>query len=96
MLHNFFNLSGDMVYLMAMVTPLALMFILGPWTIRKLRELKAGQPVREAHGNVHAPDHAAKAGTPTMGVFSAIFAVDIGVRSMCLACNVCHGFSRFP
>ena len=92
MLHYFFNLSGDMVYLMAVVTPLALMFILGPWTIRKLRELKAGQPVRKAHGNVHAPDHAAKAGTPTMGgvlligaiwVFSLLF---LPLTSVCVQC----------
>jgi phospho-N-acetylmuramoyl-pentapeptide-transferase len=47
----------------ATVTALLLSFLIGPYLIRKLRELKAGQTIRE-----EGPEsHRAKAGTPTMG-----------------------------
>jgi phospho-N-acetylmuramoyl-pentapeptide-transferase len=47
----------------ATVTALFLSFLIGPYIIRKLRELKAGQRIRE-----EGPEsHQAKAGTPTMG-----------------------------
>lgn len=67
MLNYIFKISGDVMCAAACLLPLALVMAFGPWTIRKLREIKAGQPLREAHGNVHAPDHANKVGTPTMG-----------------------------
>ncbi len=46
----------------ATLTALFLSFMLGPPLIRKLSTLRVGQPIREI-----GPDHAAKAGTPTMG-----------------------------
>ena len=46
----------------ATLTALFLSFVLGPILIRKLSSLSMGQPIREI-----GPDHAAKAGTPTMG-----------------------------
>ncbi len=67
MLALFFELSSSFLRVLAAVVPPLLILLLAPGVIRKLRALKAGQPVREAHGNVHAPAHAAKAGTPTMG-----------------------------
>lgn len=47
----------------AMVTALVLSFLVGPWLIRKLRDLKAGQMIREEGPEAHRR----KAGTPTMG-----------------------------
>ena len=47
----------------ATVTALLLSFVIGPFIIRKMRQLKAGQTIRE-----EGPEsHRAKAGTPTMG-----------------------------
>jgi phospho-N-acetylmuramoyl-pentapeptide-transferase len=47
----------------AAVTALLVTFLLGPWLIRKLRELKAGQAIR--HDGPQS--HLVKSGTPTMG-----------------------------
>jgi phospho-N-acetylmuramoyl-pentapeptide-transferase len=47
----------------ASVTALFLALILGPWVIRKLRELQIGQYIREEGPKSHQK----KAGTPTMG-----------------------------
>jgi phospho-N-acetylmuramoyl-pentapeptide-transferase len=46
----------------ATLTALFVSFLLGPWVIRRLQELRIGQPIREI-----GPDHQAKEGTPTMG-----------------------------
>ncbi len=47
----------------ASLTGLFLSLVLGPWVVRKLRELQIGQVIRE-----EGPQrHQAKAGTPTMG-----------------------------
>ncbi len=46
----------------ATLTALFLAFLVGPPLIRALSRLRAGQPIREI-----GPDHAQKAGTPTMG-----------------------------
>jgi phospho-N-acetylmuramoyl-pentapeptide-transferase len=47
----------------ASLTALVLCLVLGPWVIRKLREMQIGQYIRE-----EGPEsHQAKAGTPTMG-----------------------------
>ncbi len=75
MLNDLFTMNEALVRIAALVVPLVLVLALCPWSIRKLQELKAGQPVRAAHGNVHAPDHAGKAGTPTMGGLLLIGAV---------------------
>jgi phospho-N-acetylmuramoyl-pentapeptide-transferase len=55
----------------ATLTALLITFILGPWLIRKLKELQLGQRVRE---DVPAR-HRAKEGTPTMGGALIIIAV---------------------
>jgi phospho-N-acetylmuramoyl-pentapeptide-transferase len=55
----------------ATLTALLITFILGPWLIKKLKELQLGQRVRE-----DAPArHRAKEGTPTMGGALIIIAV---------------------
>jgi len=47
----------------ASLTALFLTLVLGPWVVRKLREMQVGQFIRE-----EGPErHQAKAGTPTMG-----------------------------
>jgi len=48
---------------MAAMTALLIGILFGPWVIRRLAELKIGQPVRE-YG---MQSHLAKSGTPTMG-----------------------------
>ena len=48
---------------MAAMTALLIGLVFGPWLIRKLAELKIGQPIRE-YG---VQTHLAKSGTPTMG-----------------------------
>jgi phospho-N-acetylmuramoyl-pentapeptide-transferase len=55
----------------AVLTALLLSFLLGPWAIRKLRELKVGQQVRDDGPETHL----SKAGTPTMGGLLILFAV---------------------
>ena len=46
----------------ATLTALFITFLVGPWLIRRLADLRVGHPIREI-----GPDHQAKAGTPTMG-----------------------------
>ncbi len=48
---------------LAALTALIISFIVGPWMIRRLTELKVGQPVRDDGPQTHL----VKAGTPTMG-----------------------------
>jgi phospho-N-acetylmuramoyl-pentapeptide-transferase len=63
--NSFFNVFRYITFrsAYATVTALLLAFLIGPWIIRKMRELKAGQTIRE-----EGPEsHQAKAGTPTMG-----------------------------
>ena len=48
---------------LASLTALFLSLVLGPWVVRKLRELQIGQYIREEGPK----NHHAKAGTPTMG-----------------------------
>lgn len=63
--HTFFNVFRYITFrsAYATVTALFISFLLGPWVIRKLRSLKAGQMIRE-----EGPEsHQRKAGTPTMG-----------------------------
>jgi phospho-N-acetylmuramoyl-pentapeptide-transferase len=47
----------------ASITALAISLIFGPWVIRRLREFKVGQIIRQEGPQTHR----AKAGTPTMG-----------------------------
>jgi len=58
---------------MASLTALFLCLVLGPWLVRKLRELQVGQFIRE-----EGPErHQAKAGTPTMGGILIILGIAI-------------------
>ncbi|MDR1625259.1 MAG: phospho-N-acetylmuramoyl-pentapeptide-transferase [Spirochaetia bacterium] len=59
----------------AAVTALLLSFLMGPWVIRQLKILKAGQKVREDGPKTHL----AKSGTPTMGGVMIIFAIVVAV-----------------
>jgi phospho-N-acetylmuramoyl-pentapeptide-transferase len=58
---------------LAALTALIISFIVGPWMIRKLTELKVGQPVRDDGPQTHL----VKAGTPTMGGALILAAVAI-------------------
>ncbi len=61
---------------MAAMTSLLIGLALGPWVIRRLGELKIGQPIRE-YG---VAEHIAKAGTPTMG--GVLILIGIGVSTL--------------
>ena len=57
----------------ASLTALVLCLVLGPWVIRRLREMQIGQFIRE-----EGPErHQAKAGTPTMGGVLIVMAIVI-------------------
>ena len=58
---------------MAAVTALLIGLVLGPFVIRKLTELKIGQPIRE-YG---VQSHIAKRGTPTMGGVLILLAIGL-------------------
>ena len=60
----------------AAITAMIIAMVLGPWLIRKLRELQMGQYIRE----LGPQSHQSKAGTPTMGGLLILFAV--GVASL--------------
>jgi phospho-N-acetylmuramoyl-pentapeptide-transferase len=62
--------------LMSAVTALLIGLALGPFVIRKLTELKIGQPIRE-YG---VQEHMAKRGTPTMG--GALILLAIGLSTL--------------
>jgi phospho-N-acetylmuramoyl-pentapeptide-transferase len=58
----------------ATLTALFISFIVGPWMIRRLAELRMGQPIREI-----GPKHQDKAGTPTMGGLLILFSLMVSV-----------------
>jgi len=58
---------------MAAMTALVIGLVLGPWVIRRLTELKIGQPVRE-YG---VQTHLVKSGTPTMGGVLILLSITI-------------------
>jgi phospho-N-acetylmuramoyl-pentapeptide-transferase len=58
---------------LASLTALFLTLVLGPWTIRRLRELQIGQFIRDEGPQAHQ----AKAGTPTMGGVLIVFGIVI-------------------
>ena len=64
-LENFFGLFGSLTFrgILAALTSLALSLWLGPAVIRRLGQLKGGQPIRKDGPQ----SHFSKAGTPTMG-----------------------------
>jgi len=61
---------------MAAMTALLIGLLLGPWVIRKLTELKIGQPIRE----YAMASHLSKRGTPTMG--GALILLAIGLSTL--------------
>ena len=61
---------------MAALTALIIGLAFGPWVIRRLTELKVGQPIR--HYGVE--EHHAKTGTPTMG--GVLILIGIGVSTL--------------
>ena len=61
---------------MAAMTALLIGLAFGPWVIRRLTELKIGQPIRE-YG---VQSHIAKRGTPTMG--GVLVLIGIGVATV--------------
>ena len=61
---------------MAALTALVIGLSMGPWVIKKLTELKIGQPIRE-YG---MQSHLAKRGTPTMG--GVLILLGIGVSTL--------------
>jgi phospho-N-acetylmuramoyl-pentapeptide-transferase len=68
-LNVFRYLSFRIIY--AAVTAFLIAFVLAPWLIRKLQEIKLGQQIRDDGPKRHL----AKSGTPTMGGVLIIFAV---------------------
>jgi phospho-N-acetylmuramoyl-pentapeptide-transferase len=81
----------------AVLTALMISLIIGPWFIRKLRELQVGQYIREDGPQTHH----SKAGTPTMGglmIISAMLAAtllwaDLTNSYIWLLCLVTLGFA---
>lgn len=61
---------------MAAMTALVIGLAFGPWVIRRLTEMKIGQPIR-AYG---VQQHLAKSGTPTMG--GVLILIGIGVSTL--------------
>jgi phospho-N-acetylmuramoyl-pentapeptide-transferase len=61
---------------LAAMTALLIGLAFGPWVIRRLAELKIGQPIRE-YG---VAGHLAKSGTPTMG--GVLILIGIGVATL--------------
>ncbi|KPF68507.1 phospho-N-acetylmuramoyl-pentapeptide-transferase [Piscinibacterium candidicorallinum] len=61
---------------MACITAIVMGLVLGPWVIRKLRELKVGQAVRTDGPQTHL----VKSGTPTMG--GALILLSIAVSTL--------------
>jgi phospho-N-acetylmuramoyl-pentapeptide-transferase len=90
----------------AAITSLLICVISGPWMIRKLTALKAGQPIRGADdlGEL-AQKHAEKKDTPTMGGILIIWAIvdatllwarpDNPLVLLCLATLLCLGLVGF-
>jgi phospho-N-acetylmuramoyl-pentapeptide-transferase len=61
---------------LAAMTSMLIGLAFGPWVIRRLAELKIGQPIRE-YG---VKEHIAKSGTPTMG--GVLILIGIGVSTL--------------
>lgn len=74
---GFLRLFQYLTFRSVMTAMTAMLFgwAFGPWVIRKLMELKIGQPVR-AYG---IQEHLAKSGTPTMGGVLMLISISISV-----------------
>ena len=73
-----FNVFGYITLrtVMAALTSLSISFLIGPWMIRKLTQLKIGQAVRDDGPQTHL----VKAGTPTMG--GALILTSVAVTTL--------------
>jgi phospho-N-acetylmuramoyl-pentapeptide-transferase len=73
--YSFFNVFRYITFrtIYAAITALVICFVVGPWLIRRLRELRIGQNIREDGPN----SHQVKQGTPTMGGVLIVFAVTV-------------------
>lgn len=73
-----FNVFGYITLrtVLATMTALVISFVLGPWVIRRLTEMKVGQSVR----NDGPQTHLVKAGTPTMG--GTLILLSIGITTL--------------
>ena len=58
----------------AVLTALLISFLLGPWLIRRLKEGRVGQYVRDDGPSTHL----SKTGTPTMGGLLILFSINSG------------------
>ncbi len=79
-LHNQFSLFNVFRYItfraiLAILTALVISFFLGPWVIRKLKELQVKQYIREDGPK----NHREKEGTPTMGGTLILFSIGVAV-----------------
>ncbi|MBA7646852.1 Phospho-N-acetylmuramoyl-pentapeptide-transferase [subsurface metagenome] len=74
---TFFNIFQYITFraAYAALTALLLSFLVGPWLIRKLKEKKAGEEIREDGPRTHQ----AKSGTPTMGGILIILSITVSV-----------------
>jgi phospho-N-acetylmuramoyl-pentapeptide-transferase len=81
---------------LASLSGLFLGMVLGPWVVKRLRQLQIGQFIREEGPR----SHQAKAGTPTMGgilivaatIVPTLLWADLGNSNVLLACFVMLGF----
>jgi len=77
-LHEYFSFFNVFRYITfrtawATITALLIAFLMGPWLIKKLKEFKIGQQIREDGPKTHLN----KAGTPTMGGILMVGAIVI-------------------
>jgi phospho-N-acetylmuramoyl-pentapeptide-transferase len=79
-LHNQYSLFNVFRYItfraiLAILTALVISFFLGPWVIRKLKDLQVKQYIREDGPK----NHREKEGTPTMGGTLILFSIGVAV-----------------
>jgi phospho-N-acetylmuramoyl-pentapeptide-transferase len=74
---SFFNVFRYITFraILAVLTALVISFFLGPWVIRKLKNLQVGQYIR----NDGPSTHLGKEGTPTMGGTLILFSIGVSV-----------------
>ncbi|OPZ07805.1 MAG: Phospho-N-acetylmuramoyl-pentapeptide-transferase [candidate division BRC1 bacterium ADurb.BinA292] len=76
---------------LALALAFAISLLIGPWVIRRLAALKAGQVIRHSRGD-NAVDlaamHGAKAGTPTMGGLLMLFSLLLPALLLCRLNNI--------
>jgi phospho-N-acetylmuramoyl-pentapeptide-transferase len=75
--YSLFNVFRYITFraILAILTALVISFFLGPWVIRKLKELQVKQYIREDGPK----NHREKEGTPTMGGTLIIFSIAVAV-----------------